>query len=165
MGTHPIFESDFDCLTEMVGHKREGDELSQKNKKAKLQKDSSFEEESFNWTLPSDICKRYKDQWGRPDMDTSGDISFQQTDLDKYIDYSSGEPKAVIRMFGTDMNGSSIVCHVVNFKPFFFVRAPKGFTQDYCDQFAKTLNAKVIDQVKQGNQLKGLTTAVLSAEL
>ena len=50
----------------------------------------------------SDITKKYGEQWGRPSIDENCDITFQQIDLDKYIDYTGGEPKAVIRMFGTD---------------------------------------------------------------
>ena len=46
------------------------------------------------------------------------------------------------------MNGASIVCHVVNFKPYFFVKAPDGFTHDYCRQFETTFNSKVLDQIR-----------------
>ena len=120
---------------------------------------------NVSYVYISDITKRYDERWGRPEMDTSKDITFQQIDLDKYIDYSNGEPKAVIRMYGVNEEGASVVCHVVNFKPYFFIRAPVGFTPDYCGQFVKTLNAKILDQIKQGNQFKGLNTAVISAEL
>ena len=47
------------------------------------------------------------------------------------------------------MNGASVVCHVVNFKPYFFVKAPDGFTHDYCRQFETTFNSKVLDQIRQ----------------
>ena len=115
---------------------------------------TGFREQNGIWTVPQDIEKLYSD-WGRPEADISGDISFQQIDLDKTIEYSDdGEPRAVIRMFGTDINGASIACYVQNFKPYFFVKAPEGFGPDYCEAFRKKFNAMLMDQIKSSSQYK-----------
>ena len=71
-----------------------------------------------------DIRKVYGKDWGRPSGDFSGDLSFQQIDLDKVVDYNHGEdPRPVIRIFGSDKNGSSVACFVQNFRPYFYVPA------------------------------------------
>ena len=92
-------------------------------------------------------------------------LSFQQIDLDKIIEYRDGEPVPVIRIFGSDENGSSVACFVQNFKPYFYVKAPKGMSHDYTDQFMQALNAKMMENVKTGGQFQGLKKAVLGVEL
>ena len=146
-----------------MGTKREGDELdSKRHKKAKMEKQDSID---YTWCTSSDIRKMFSDQWARPEFKNSGDLSFQQIDLDKIIEYRDGEPVPVIRIFGSDENGSSVACFVQNFKPYFYVKAPKGMSHDYTDQFMQTLNAKMMENVKTGGQFQGLKKAVLGVEL
>jgi len=146
-----------------MGTKREGDELdSKRHKKAKMEKQDSIE---YTWCTSSDIRKMFSDQWARPEFKNSGDLSFQQIDLDKIIEYRDGEPVPVIRIFGSDENGSSVACFVQNFKPYFYVKAPKGMSHDYTDQFMQALNAKMMENVKTGGQFQGLKKAVLGVEL
>ena len=92
-------------------------------------------------------------------------LSFQQIDLDKIIEYRDGEPVPVIRIFGADENGSSVACFVQNFKPYFYVKAPKGMSHDYTDQFMQALNGKMMENIKTGGQYQGMKKAVLGVEL
>ena len=152
----------------MGAPKREGDDASGGNstKRVKREQQSSTEQNGA-WTMPHDIVKQFPD-WGRPKLDTAanGDISFQQLDLDKTIEYGdSGEPRAVIRIFGTDEKGASIACYVQNFKPYFFVKAPKGLSVDDLGAFRDQFNRQVMSQIKAESRFKGLTKAVLDAEL
>jgi hypothetical protein len=103
------------------------------------------------------IRKEWTEEWGRPKCDFSGDLSFQQIDLDKTLETSSGcDPRPVVRIYGTDRNGSSIACFVQNFKPYFYVLAPPDFTDEYSGQFQNELNGKVISEVKSGSQFREL---------
>ena len=146
-----------------MGTKREGDELdSKRHKKAKMEKQESME---YTWCTSSDIRKMFSSQWSRPEFKGTGDLSFQQIDLDKIIEYRDGEPAPVIRIFGTDENGSSVACFVQNFKPYFYVKAPQGMSHDYTDQFMNALNAKMMENIKTGGQYQGLKKAVLGVEL
>ena len=63
----------------MGAPKREGDELSGSTKRAKMEKKDSMEQNG-KWTLPHDIEKVYP-EWGRPELDTSGDIRHGFTSL------------------------------------------------------------------------------------
>lgn len=111
------------------------------------------------------IRKIYGKDWGRPAGDFSGDLSFQQIDLDKVVDYSPGEdPRPVIRIFGSDKNGSSVACFVQNFRPYFYVPAPSSFTDDYCGQFQSDLNHRVMGEIKNG-VYKDIRKVVLDVEL
>ena len=56
----------------MGAPKREGDELSGSTKRAKMEKADSMEQNGKR-TMPHDIEKNYP-EWGRPEVDTSGDI-------------------------------------------------------------------------------------------
>ncbi|KAL1529097.1 hypothetical protein AB1Y20_000057 [Prymnesium parvum] len=93
--------------------------------------------------------------WKRPDLPEfkadEDSISFQQLECDYSVmplvtefDQGSNESRAaVIRLFGVTKEGHSVVAHVHGFKPYFFVRAPPGFTPQDIPQFQATLNAKI----------------------
>lgn len=118
-----------------------------------------------NLTNHREIRQKHGKDWGRPECDTSGDISFQQIDLDKTLESESGcDPRPVIRIYGTDKNGSSIACFVQNFRPYFYVQAPEDFTDDFCGQFGKELNDKIINEQKSGS-FRDLRKAVMDVEL
>ena len=44
-------------------------------------------------------------------------------------------PVPIIRMFGVNMEGNSIMAHVHGFAPYFYVPAPPGFKAEDCGKF------------------------------
>ena len=93
-----------------------------------------------------------------PPLDATTDsLVFQQLECDYTVssqvpDFAgnSTEPRAaVIRLFGVTREGNSVCAHVHGFKPYFWVRAPPGFTQEDLPVFQSTLNAKVKAEAPQ----------------
>ena len=62
---------------------------------------------------------------------------FQQIDLEEY---QAPHSPPVIRMYGATKEGHSVMVHVHGFLPYFFVNAPRGFTQGACTDFKNALN-------------------------
>ena len=97
---------------------------------------------------------KFMAEWRRPPLppiDPATDsLIFQQLDCDYSVDKSvpelsqtQEERAATARLFGITKDGNSVVAHVHGFKPYFWVRAPPGFTQADVPQFQAMLNAKV----------------------
>ena len=149
----------------MVSKKREPDSTGPSSKKQK-RSDSDPQENEINWYKPGDIERKWGKKWGRPEGEKGEDLVFQQIDLDKFVEFENGDPKPTIRIYGTDKKGSSICLYVNGFKPYFYVPAPKGFTEDYCGQFVKELNDRVVSNLgSRAGIMKGVTKAVLGAEM
>ena len=114
--------------------------------------------------LGSKDMKDFERQWRRPPLpplDAATDsICFQQIEADYAIhsmpaDYARGstEPKAaVIRLFGVTKDGNSVTAHVHGFRPYFYVRAPPGFTQNDVGPFQAALAAKLKSSVNAKDQ-------------
>ena len=147
----------------MVSKKREPDSAGPNSKKQK-RSDSDPQENEINWYKPGDIQRKWGKKWGRPEGSMYEDLVFQQIDLDKYVDFVDGEPKPTIRIYGTDKKGSSVCLFVKGFQPYFYTPAPEGFTEDYCGQFVKELNERVLGAMR-GGILKNISKAVLHAEM
>ncbi|XP_063229529.1 DNA polymerase delta catalytic subunit [Bacillus rossius redtenbacheri] len=113
-------------------------------------------------------------RWSRPappPLDPQKDsLVFQQIDIDHY----TGQPRPgmpgaqhgavpIMRMYGVTADGNSVCCHVYGFSPYFFVRAPEGFTDSHCEPFRRALDKAVLADMRSN---KGeVREAVLAAEL
>ncbi|WFD30639.1 DNA-directed DNA polymerase [Malassezia sp. CBS 17886] len=79
--------------------------------------------------------------WERPAPpridEATDDIVFQQIDVEE-AQLSNAAPE--IRMYGTSGAGHSVLVHVHGFLPYFFLYAPRGFTQGTCGDFKNYLN-------------------------
>jgi DNA polymerase delta subunit 1 len=53
------------------------------------------------------------------------------------------QSKAVIRMFGVTEEGNSVLAYVNNFKPYFYIPAPPGFTQEDCQPLLNSLSSEI----------------------
>ncbi|KAG8176686.1 hypothetical protein JTE90_018415, partial [Oedothorax gibbosus] len=113
-------------------------------------------------------------KWSRPTpktIDPSTDaIVFQQLDIDCYIGQPvSGMPGCttgpvpIMRMFGVNMEGNSILCHVHGFLPYFYIPAPENFQQSDCAKFREILNSAVISDMKSNKE--NIRDAVLAVEI
>ena len=88
------------------------------------------------------------------------DFAFQQVDLD-YIqvpfDRNLHEPlgtgtqgdRPMIRIFGVTDEGNSVCAFVHSFEPYFYAKAPEGFTEHDILQFTQALNAAVNSSSRQ----------------
>lgn len=99
-------------------------------------------------------------KWQRPKVlrlpDPNKDkIIFQQMDIDHY----ELNEAPVVRMFGVTRDGHSILCHIKNFYPYFYVYTSRPPNAKNLDEFAKHLNEKA-----KSGQHKNLTTLVLKVE-
>ncbi|EKM50426.1 uncharacterized protein PHACADRAFT_104509 [Phanerochaete carnosa HHB-10118-sp] len=81
------------------------------------------------------------DQWARPRLpriDPKKDaIVFQQIDIEDSTEYGGGP---TLRMFGVTQAGNSVLAHVTDFHPYFYVAAPRGFLTDDIGAFRSYLN-------------------------
>ena len=84
--------------------------------------------------------------FARPPIDGSNlensDFMFMQIDCDYYIIKENTGQSPVIRMFGVTENGHSVLVHVHQFEPYFYVQMPAGFARDQenLELFRKELN-------------------------
>ncbi|KAI0060994.1 hypothetical protein BV25DRAFT_1870956 [Artomyces pyxidatus] len=80
--------------------------------------------------------------WSRPTLppinEAKDSIIFQQIDVDVSSDATTGGVKLL--MFGVTQEGHSVMVHVTNFMPYFYVAVPRGFSQDDLPAFQEYLH-------------------------
>jgi DNA polymerase delta subunit 1 len=47
---------------------------------------------------------------------------------------------AVMRLYGVNASGNSVLAHVHGYRPYFYVKAPPGFDPSVCEEFRNLLN-------------------------
>ncbi|PCH44386.1 delta DNA polymerase [Wolfiporia cocos MD-104 SS10] len=82
------------------------------------------------------------DCWARPslkEIDEKRDsIIFQQIDVEDAVESQSGG--VGLRMFGVTESGHSVLAHITDFLPYFYIPAPRGFTNSDTYAFTEYLN-------------------------
>ncbi|EIN06111.1 delta DNA polymerase [Punctularia strigosozonata HHB-11173 SS5] len=82
------------------------------------------------------------DLWARPALrpidEKRDSIIFQQIDIEYHTENSSGG--VTLRMFGVTEDGHSVLAHVYDFDPYFYIPVPRGFTEDDIPSFLLYLN-------------------------
>ena len=112
--------------------------------------------------------------WKRPPTPvinpSSVPLVFQQIDIDYYtgspipgMPGTRTGPVPIIRMFGVTQSGNSVCAHIHGFLPYFYIPAPRGFCEEHCDVFCKTLNDAVVGDLC-GNR-DNVQEAVLAIEM
>jgi len=98
---------------------------------------------------------------------TKDSLIFQQFDVDQYTGQpiagmpgSTVGPVPILRIYGTDEEGHSLTVHVHGFSPYFYVKAPQGFTRMDCGNFRTSLNNAL---AVQGNN--ACTVYVLAVDI
>ncbi len=105
------------------------------------------------WERPSlDAIDPAKESIGTPVARQLTFQVFQQIDVDDYVDaihpivnLSPEERQLrpnqvpVLRFYGVNEKGNSMICHVHNFFPYFYVPAPQGFTEAHLEGFRNAL--------------------------
>ncbi|KAL0580603.1 DNA-directed DNA polymerase delta [Marasmius crinis-equi] len=86
------------------------------------------------------------DCWSRPSLtslkESRDKIVFQQIDVeDNYEGY-----RPVIRMYGVTETGHSVLAHVHDFLPYFYVAQPRAFQEEDLEAFRQYLNSSTSDQ-------------------
>ena len=80
-------------------------------------------------------------EWSRPELEPIAQktqkIVFQQIDIEETSEAKYGP---VLRVFGITEEGYSILAHIRDFLPYFWVGAPRGFTNNDCKPFGIYLN-------------------------
>ncbi|GAA6047885.1 hypothetical protein JCM3770_004691, partial [Rhodotorula araucariae] len=91
--------------------------------------------------LNNETATDEQEKWGRPaapKLNPQRDgIVFQQIDIEEHSAPGAGP---TIRAFGVTQGGNSVLLHVKGFLPYFWVAAPKGFTNSDCVPFLEHLN-------------------------
>ena len=94
-------------------------------------------------------------KWKRPPLppvnEAEQELSFQQLECDytianRPVEFARGSTEAraaAVRMYGVTNEGHSILAHIHGFLPYFWVKAPPGFTPEHAEKFKVTLNARV----------------------
>lgn len=101
-------------------------------------------------------------EWSRPELphiDPRVDsLVFQQFEIDYAVaptpkDLSLGTTGwgAVIRCYGVTKEGNSVLCLIHGFLPYFYVKAPPGFSKEHCNSFKAALNNEVALKAKPDN--------------
>ncbi|EDR05542.1 uncharacterized protein LACBIDRAFT_251819 [Laccaria bicolor S238N-H82] len=82
------------------------------------------------------------DKWARPPLrkmnEKKDSIVFQQIDIDETGDGSGG---IELRMFGVTEDGHSVLAHVTDFPPYFYIGVPRGFQDGDIESFRQYLNS------------------------
>ncbi|KIJ55415.1 hypothetical protein M422DRAFT_73327 [Sphaerobolus stellatus SS14] len=83
------------------------------------------------------------DAWSRPALPSinpkNDKIVFQQIDIEE----TQGENETSLRMFGVTKEGHSILVHVTNFLPYFYVPTPRGFLETDLVPFRERINSLI----------------------
>ena len=113
-------------------------------------------------------------KWRRPpvtNLQENVAMCFNQIEVDYAIcmepvefstDGDTEEKAAVIRMFGVTREGCSIVAHVHGFRPYFYAKAPPGFTPHDISMFSSSLSGRLKSSARANEQTQN---PVLSIEL
>ncbi|KAH3762960.1 DNA polymerase delta catalytic subunit [Pelomyxa schiedti] len=97
---------------------------------------------------PPDI-EACKVAWARPPVKitTRDPLVFQKLEIDytvgdpiKGMPGSPVKPVPIVRMFGVNEAGNSILLNVHGFTPYFYVKAPPGFHENSCAEFRHAFN-------------------------
>ncbi|KIK07783.1 hypothetical protein K443DRAFT_622150 [Laccaria amethystina LaAM-08-1] len=82
------------------------------------------------------------DKWARPPLrklnEKKDTIVFQQIDIDETGDGNGG---IELRMFGVTEVGHTVLAHVTDFPPYFYVGLPRGFQDSDIESFRQYLNS------------------------
>ncbi|KAK2465669.1 hypothetical protein APHAL10511_002213 [Amanita phalloides] len=120
----------------------------------KLQNPSQTPTSSF-----ADVLERLKDEtsdgieggansWARPALhplnEKKDDIIFQQIDVEEAYENGGGSG-ARFRMYGVTEDGNSVMALITGFLPYFYISAPRGFTEKDIGALTKYLNTLVPD--------------------
>jgi len=114
------------------------------------------------------------DRWARPVLPefnpATDTLTLQQLELDHYIGEARSDmpganhgPAPVMRVFGVTETGNSICVHIHGFHPYLFIPAPAGFTKDHLSGFRKSLNAALVQDIK--NNVYKIEDAVLCVDM
>ncbi|KAF5355326.1 hypothetical protein D9758_006032 [Tetrapyrgos nigripes] len=123
-------------------------------KKRKL--DQSYSQPSASQSKPSfvDVLEKLNsergnqheggaDQWARPallNLDEKKDkIVFQQIDIEYHIEGNV----TTLRMYGVTEEGHSVLAHIRDFEPYFYIAQPRAFTREDLEPFKEYLNNTV----------------------
>ncbi|KAJ7576846.1 DNA polymerase family B-domain-containing protein [Mycena floridula] len=96
------------------------------------------------------------DNWARPPLpvmdEKKNSIVFQQIDVEEA--YGSNN-KMELRMFGVTEDGHSVLAHVTDFEPYFYIASPRGFQSQDLTPFCQYLNNQLeYPQVKNAEIVK-----------
>ncbi|KAH9479640.1 DNA-directed DNA polymerase delta [Psilocybe cubensis] len=129
-------------------------------KKRKIEATSSFASQlpASQQTSFAEILERLKEEgaagyigseggegeWARPTLrninEKKDSIIFQQIDIETA---SNSDGSVILRMFGVTEEGHSVLASITNFKPYFYVPAPRGFTSDDLEPFKNYLTGQL----------------------
>ncbi|KJA15253.1 hypothetical protein HYPSUDRAFT_172822 [Hypholoma sublateritium FD-334 SS-4] len=86
------------------------------------------------------------DQWARPPLpridEKRDSIIFQQIDVETASGYDGS---TILRMFGVTEDGHSVLANITDFKPYFYVAIPRGFTDADLAPFREYLDSCLDD--------------------
>ncbi|KAI8903729.1 DNA polymerase family B-domain-containing protein [Gorgonomyces haynaldii] len=119
---------------------------------SKKPKRSTFEEE-LEKLSGQKHDQDYEKLWHRPacTLDNSRELCFQQLEVDETIIKRQTEEQS-IDLFGITQDGHSVVCHVHDFKPYYYVPAPIGFNEAHMTAYRVGLNRNVKQKVPKSRQ-------------
>ncbi|KAF7973956.1 hypothetical protein HWV62_13918 [Athelia sp. TMB] len=138
--------------------REDGDsELERAVKKRKLVGSASFRSQPAQSSFAEELAKLKEgeggdviaeggaDCWGRPTLAPinakTDKIVFQQIDVEEATDFGSGT--TTLRMFGVTQEGHSVLAHITDFLPYFYVAMPRGFTSEDLTPFMDWINNQV----------------------
>eukprot|EP00124_Ichthyophonus_hoferi_P000144 Ihof_evm8s5 gene=Ihof_evmTU8s5 len=116
---------------------------------------SVFEEElqALAMVEAEDLKQVWRRPVARPINACSDSLAFQQIDVDFYTGSPlQGMPGVrtgqvpIIRMYGVNDKGNSVLCHIHGFLPYFYISAPRNFDANDCEMIRGCLNRAVRDQ-------------------
>ncbi|KAF8630753.1 hypothetical protein AX17_005348, partial [Amanita inopinata Kibby_2008] len=130
-------------------------------KRRKLDAASSFSQTPTQSSSFTDVLERLKEEtadgigteggancWKRPPLpklnEKKDTLIFQQIDVEGAYEHGTGG--AGLRLYGVTEAGHSVVAHITGFLPYFYLGAPRGFSEDDLAPFRTELNNVLSEQ-------------------
>ncbi|PLW20358.1 hypothetical protein PCASD_21942 [Puccinia coronata f. sp. avenae] len=124
--------------------------------RTRVRMDEESESDPVEHSIPLDAhgSLEYGANWARPALPTidskSTAIVFQQIDIDEQS--QNNIPR--LRIFGVSQAGHSVLVHIQDFLPYFWVPAPRSFQNSDCRDLLTALNAALSLGIKPVHSVK-----------
>jgi DNA polymerase delta subunit 1 len=153
-----------------LGESYSPDTVSKRLKSDRNAPPSDFEMELVAQEAAKESQEPTRSPWKRPEVQQinpeTDSMAFQWMDIDMYsgdplkenpaigerVPGSTDKPVPVVRLYGVNEIGNSVLAHVHGFTPYFLCSIPRSFNPNDCGKFRHALNAMVQQNARKSRE-------------